>query len=64
MQIEVENPEFLLSVLNDEMLRRISYLVDQGIAYDSDWRDGFVELILVMRQLNAPKGDKLEEAVP
>lgn len=61
MNIKVNNPEFLLATLNNEVVNRVRYLVSQGIAYDSDWRDGFVELFQVIEQLELPIGDKLEE---
>lgn len=61
MNIKVNNPEFLLATLNNEVVNRTRYLVSQGIAYDSDWREGFVELFQVIEQLEIPIGDKLEE---
>ena len=61
MNINVNDPQFLLTVLKDEVVNRTRYLVSQGIAYDSDWRDAFVELFQVMDQLEIPVGDKLEE---
>lgn len=61
MNIKVSSPEFLLNVLKDEVVNRTRYLVSQGIAYDSDWRDAFAELFQVIEQLEIPTGDKLEE---
>ena len=61
MNIKVNTPEFLLNVLKDEVVNRTRYLVSQGIAYDADWRDAFVELFQVIEQLEIPIGDKIEE---
>lgn len=63
MKIEVDNPKFLLAVLKDEFIKRTTYLVENKNAYGDDWRDDFVELIQVMRQLEEPRGDKLNEAI-
>lgn len=61
MNIKVNSPEFLLNVLKDEVVNRTRYLVSQGVAYDSDWRDAFAALFQVIEQLELPTGDKLEE---
>lgn len=63
MQINVKNPEFLLNELKTSVLNRTHYLVSQGIAYDSDWRDSFVELFDIIDQLEAGPGEKLVEEV-
>lgn len=60
MNIKVNDPPFLLAILKDEVVNRTRYLISQGIAYDSDWRDGFAELFQVIEQLEQPPGDKLE----
>lgn len=49
--IEVKNPEFLANLLVDQIVQRTRYLVGQGLAYDSDWRTGFVELLQLLDQL-------------
>lgn len=53
MNINVNDPQFLVAVLKDEVVNRTRYLVDQGIAYDSKWRDSFVELFQVIAELEA-----------
>ena len=63
MQINVNNPKFLLDTLKIEVVHRTRYLVEQGIAYDADWRNGFVELFKLIDELERrmpPMGDKLE----
>lgn len=51
MNINIENPEFLLATLKDNVVNRTHFLVSQGIAYDANWRDDFVELFKIIEQV-------------
>lgn len=64
MRIKITNPDFLRETLENEVVNRVRHLVEQRIAYDANWRDGFVNLFEILDQLEQPLGEKLDPQPP